>query len=555
MVKRKGKLLVIAGVLTIIGLLLASCGPAAEQPAAEQPTTGQPTTEQPTTGQPTTGQPTTGGPKGEFTVALTDMQFRNALDPLTILNASGCPIKMLLFDSLVCIDSNAKLLPALAESWKIADDWSKIDFTLRQGVKWSNGDPFTAKDVKFTIDKFTAKDSMYHYSGDFKKSIKEVVVVDDYHVTFFLSAPFPVIFDRLNDTGGMVPKDYYEKMGQQGFAAKPVGAGPFKIIDFKDGQFINVEAVVNHYRKTPYVEKVHLVFVTEAMTQLAMLKTGEVDMINANVEQIPDVQKDSRLKIYPVNYSSQQAICFHDLRYPETTQWTDLRVRQAASVAIDRVTICKKVFYDVYLPSSQFLAPFNLGYDPTLPVLPYDPVKAKQLLADAGYPNGFETTLTFSGSTTQPQIVSAYLGDVGIRVKLKAVESATLSTLRSTSYSNPTSPNVLRGLTLYSVPVYNGIIHSGGACESQMGGGSLNSAGLTNPGVKALIEESMKYQQDDPRLAEVAKKFNELELKDLWHCPLWVNNTQWAADNTKVAEVLWKPGRTGAILFELVKLK
>ncbi|MFH0769471.1 MAG: ABC transporter substrate-binding protein [Chloroflexota bacterium] len=554
MVKRKGKLLVIAGVLTTIGLLLASCGPA-EQPAAEQPATGQPATEQPTTGQPTTGQPT-GGPKGEVTVALTISGFRTMLDQTTCSSASGTPIKMLLFDSLVFIDSNAKLQPALAESWKIADDWSKVDFTIRQGVKWSNGDPVTAKDIKFTLDKFMEPTSFYNYTGDFTKYVKEVKVVDDYHVSFLLNAPFPVIFDRLNDTGGMVPKDYYEKMGAKEFAAKPVGAGPFKAIDFKQDQWLNVEAVPNHYRKTPILAKVHIVYVPEPTTQVAMLKTGEVDMIAVEAPAIPDVTSDPRLRLTRVDYYSQTSVCFHDMMNPkEGSPFLDLRVRQAVSLAVDRVTVCKKVFYDAYIPGSQFLAPYNAGYDTNLPVLPYDPVKAKQLLAEAGYPSGFDTTLTYSlASKTQNEVVSAYLREAGIRAKLVPMESGSYSTKRQVSAKDPQAAVALRGLTLHSVPTYNGITHSGAAVQSQMAGGSLQSAGLTNPRVAALIDESMKYKEGDPKLAEVAKKFNELALAELWHAPLWVVNSPWGL-GPKIDSVVWKPGRNLAILFEYMTVK
>ncbi|MFH0768913.1 MAG: ABC transporter substrate-binding protein [Chloroflexota bacterium] len=560
MAMKKGKLLVIAGVLTTIGLLLISCGPGAEQPAAEQPTTEQLTTEQPIA-----EKPAVGGPKGEVTVVETNSGVRNMCDQLTATSVSSGPIKMMLYDSLTWIDSEAKVQPALAESWKVADDWSKIDFTLRQGIKWPNGAPFTAKDVKFSFDKFMEKTTMYHYATDFQKYVKEVRVVDDYHVSVYCNEPFQVIFDRLQASAGMFPKDYYEKLGAAEFAAKPMGLGPFKVIDFKQDQFLNAEGVANHYRQTPYVEKVHLIYVPEATTQLAMLKTGEADIIALSSDQVRDVRNDPKLSIITSGASAQTTIRFHDVMTPEiSSPFLDLRVRQATSLAIDRKTACDKAFTGFWEPGYQYLAFYNPGYDPNYPAIPYDPVKAKQLLADAGYPNGFDTTLTFStasssiGSKTMSELIASYLSVVGIRCKMMPVDAGTFSTLSNQTARDVRSPKALRGLSTNSVPMWGGIIHSGAAIASQLTShGSLMGAGCYNLKTEALIDESMNYNVGDPRLAEIAKKINETELADMYHCPLWFGSSQFAVGPKLVADnSLLTPG-TGwyGFHFENIKLK
>ncbi|MFH0768790.1 MAG: ABC transporter substrate-binding protein [Chloroflexota bacterium] len=552
---RKGKLLVIAGVLTVIGLLLASCGPAAEQPATGGPTTEQPATGQPTTGQTVTGQPAAGGPRGEVTVALTTSGMRKMCDVNTSTTISGGNIKQLLYDSLIWIDSNSKVQPALAESWKIADDWSRIDFTLRQGIKWPNGDPFTAKDVEFTIVK-RLMDTMYHYSGDFKRFVKEVKIVDDYHVSIYVNMPFLTIFDRMNDTGCIYPKDYFEKVGADGFAAAPMGLGSFKVIDFKQDQFLNVEAVVDHYRQTPYLEKLHIVFAPERTTQLAMIKTGEADIITPELALIPDVLADPKLRLSINRGTSGSALCLHDMMKPNIpTPFHDLRVRQAASLAIDRETMCEKVFYGLNEPASQIYQDYNFGYDPTLPVLPYDPVKAKQLLAEAGYPNGFDTTYTYSMATkTESEATAAYLSAVGIRARQAPMEAGAYTNLRNTTARNPAGATSLSGLTIHLNNYAIGMVHPGAVTQSSIAGGSLMAAGLCNAEEVALVDKMLNYNVGDPKLFELAQQLNKLVLANAWRAPLWVVHTPWVF-GPRIGEYQHTPGKGFNIRYIDIKLK
>ncbi len=552
MVKIKGKLLIVAGVFTAIVLLLASCEPSEEQPAAEQPTT-----EQLTTGQPTTEQPATGGPRGEITVALVSSSMRPMCDITTGTSVSAANVMKLLYDTLVNIDDKALIEPALAESWKIADDWSKVDFTLRQGVKWHNGDPFTAKDVKFTVDKIREPTSFFTYRADWQMFVKEVKVIDDYHVSFILNMPFPAIFDRMNDLLGIVPKDYYEKMGAAEFAAQPVGTGPFSIIDFKQDQFLNAKAVVNHYRQTPYLEKVHLVYVPEPTTRIAMLKTGEADITSVDPTQFTAVKDDPKLYVAWNNEDSISAWCFHDLMNPQTpSPFLDVRVRQAVHIAIDRKMICEKVFNGCYSPANQIYLSYNPGYDPDLPPIPYDPVRAKQLLAEAGYANGFETTLTYSiANRTYNEALAAYLADVGIKAKQVPMESGSYTFLRNRSTADPKGPMSLHGLTLHQQAHTTGIVHPGACVQSQMAGGSSQSAGVVNPKEKELIDKMVGYTIDDPQLTEMAHQLNKMALTDLYHSPTWIVNTPWTITSRVYPDLKHTPGKYVHLNFVDIRLK
>ena len=156
----------------------------------------------------------------------------------------------------------------------------------------------------------------------------------------------------------MVPKNYIEKVGDAGFAAKPVGAGPFQIMDFKQDDYVRVKAVRNHYRKTPYVDEVLFKIAEEPATRLAMLKTGEADMIILNGQHIPEVRKDPNLRIIWSQHTFVVTMVFQDLAHPkEPSPFHDERVRKAASLAIDRAGICKNIFNDGSRALGQFPGP------------------------------------------------------------------------------------------------------------------------------------------------------------------------------------------------------
>ena len=192
-------------------------------------------------------------PKGKLTYAPSTgtISYRKAIDPHTGVGAEQTTINCLLFDSLLTKDGQGREVPAMAESWTIAPDWTYIDFKLRKGIKFHNGDPFTSKDVKFSIERAMREDLMFVFGAEARRQIDRVETQGDYQVRVWLKMPYPALFDRLYNNLMMVPKNYIEKVGDAGFAAKPVGAGPFQIMDFKHDDYVRVKAVRNHYRKTP----------------------------------------------------------------------------------------------------------------------------------------------------------------------------------------------------------------------------------------------------------------------------------------------------------------
>ncbi len=396
------------------------------------------------------------GPEGSLVFAgTTGIGWEKWIDPHTDIPNGSIPTVNLIWDSFVTRDASGKYIASLAESWEIAQDWSKMDFHLKKGVTFHNGEPCTAKDVKFSLDRMMRDECVHFLKKEMKANIEKVEVVDDYHVRIHLKGPYPGFLQRSFENMAIVPKDYIEKVGDQAFAAKPIGTGPFKVVEFKQAEnYLKVEAVEKHHRQTPRVKTVVYRAVPEAATRLAMLKTGEADIIHLDATHVPTVQKDSKLRIVWGKHNNALDLTAMDLMYPEESPWKDKRVRMAASLAIDRATIADRIFHGSAEPWGSYLPPYMPGYDPSYKPDPYDPEKAKKLLAEAGYPNGFETVVTGSPDTkVWLEPVVAQLAEVGIKAKLDMVEGGT--------YVEQCRLGKIKGLAYMPIPWWAGRDHPG----------------------------------------------------------------------------------------------
>jgi peptide/nickel transport system substrate-binding protein len=487
-------------------------------------------------------------PKGKLTYAPSTgtMSYRRAIDPHTGVGAEQTTINCLLFDSLVTKDVQGREVPAMAESWTVAPDWSYVEFNLRRGIKFHNGDPFTSKDVKFSFERAMRPDLMFVFGAEARRHIDRVEARGDYQARVYLKQPYPAIFDRLYNNLMMVPKNYIEKVGDAGFAAKPVGAGPFKIIDFKQDDFVKVKAVRNHYRKTPYVDEVIFKIAEEPTTRLAMLKTGEADMIMLNQQHIPEVQQDPNLRIIWSKHTFLTTMVYQDLARPkEPNPFHDERIRKAASLAIDRVGICKNVLYGGSEPWGSFLAPYHLGYDPSRKPDPYNPELAKKLLTEAGYPNGFKTSFTTgAGSKTPFEPLTAQLNEAGIKAEFVALEHGL--------WQKKHCLGELRGLSYGSGPWWAGRVHPAVALESHTIG-SWAPVGRTMPDVVEAWKK-MNNAVGNEAITRAAKEYDEILFKKLFRVPLWSTHVAYAV-NQRVESYDPVPGLIFPIRFEYIKLK
>ena len=314
--------------------------------------------------------------------------------------------------------------PCLAESWTMSKDGRTWEFVLRKGVRFHNGEPVTAEDVKFSFERYKGAGAPL-----FKDRVREVQVVDPGRVRFHLNEPWPdfMTFYGTSASGAawVIPKKYFEKVGEDGFRKAPVGAGPFKFVSFQPGVELVLEAFEGYWRKTPSVKRLVIRSVPEESTRAAALKRGEVDIvyfINGPIAE--EVRRTSGLTLTAMRTNGVFFIEFPE-QWTAGSPWADRRVRLAASLAIDRQAINEAESLGFSGPTGNIVPrhqEFALPIDPH----PYDPKRAKQLLVEAGYPNGFDA----GDLTPNPpyfsmaEAIAGNLGAVGIRTRVRTMERA-----------------------------------------------------------------------------------------------------------------------------------
>ena len=313
--------------------------------------------------------------------------------------------------------------PSLAESWQVSADGRVYDFTLRKGVKFHNGDTLTSEDVKFSFER---------YKGASAKAMKDRVAAVETpgpnQVRFRLKNPWPdfmTFYTAASGAGWIVPKKYVERVGDEAYKKAPVGAGPYKFVSFTPGVELVMEAFEGYWRKVPSVKRLVFKVISDESTRLAALKRGEVDIVySIRGELAEELQRTPGLTLKPTIIQSAQWVSMLDQWEPKSP-WHDRRVRLAANLAIDRKTINQAITLGhSRLNFSIIPSTFDFYWAP--PAYAFDPAQAKKLLAEAGFPNGFdagEYFLDVSYANVQ-EAVASYLQQVGIRTKLRPLERA-----------------------------------------------------------------------------------------------------------------------------------
>jgi peptide/nickel transport system substrate-binding protein len=327
-----------------------------------------------------------------------------------------------LHDALVKPMPGNLLTPSLAESWKVSPDGRVYEFKLREGLKFHNGDPFTAEDVRFSFHRAKGAKVL-------QEKVRDVEIAGPYRVRFHLHEPWPdfMTFYGTYATGAgwIAPKKYMEQVGPDGFKKHPIGLGPYKFVSHTPGVELVMEAHEGYWRKMPSVKRLVYKSVPEATTRLAMLKRGEVDVAYLlDAPQAQDIKKDPSLKLAFSGGIGTYYLDYLDQWDPKSP-WHDRRVRLAASHALDRQALSEAETLGASRPNGSLIPrkfEFALPLDPH----PYDPARAKQLLAEAGYPNGFDAgdLYPWPPYASMGEAVGGYLGAIGIKVRIRNMERA-----------------------------------------------------------------------------------------------------------------------------------
>ncbi len=373
----------------------------------------------------TSAAPVTAAPEGQLTWAVHFSLAPTFFDPAETPGIIT-PFLVLyaLHDALVKPMPGKAQVGSLAESWTVSPDGLVYEFVLRPGVRFHNGDALTADDVKFSFERYKGA-----AATPLKARVASVDLVDPLRVRFRLKTPWPdfMTFFGTPATGAawIVPRKYVEKVGDDGFKKAPIGAGPYRFVSFTPGIELVLEAYEQYWRKVPSVKRLVLKVVPDEATRLAMLKRGEADIAySIRGALAEEITRTPGLSLKPTSGAFTEWVMFIDQWDPKSP-WADRRVRLAANLAIDRPGLNQAEYLGLAKVTGS-IVPIAFEFAWPAPPYPFDPGRARQLLAEAGYPNGFE-----AGQMTADMVYASIaetvandLQRVGIRVKLRPMERA-----------------------------------------------------------------------------------------------------------------------------------
>jgi peptide/nickel transport system substrate-binding protein len=379
--------------------------------------------------------------KGTLVFAV-DSLSAQTLDPILEGRPGNAVYQAAMYDSLVGFDTNkGGVGPGVAEKWELSDDGLTWTFHLRPGQKFHNGDPLTGADVKFSLERQMSPESLSSAKATLRRIIKDIEVGDDLTVKIHTNGPqigLPAMLSRaVAPEGAIMPKNYIEKVGEEGFRKKPIGSGPWKFVRSVPGDRIEFEAVdYPHWRGTPHFKNLQILLVPEESTRVSMVRTGEAGIASIGPETMRSASR-SGMEVLAVPGTMQALFQFWGTYRPEQKDnpVANPKVREALSLAIDRQQIIEHVMngkaslpypfasfqYTDYFNADKWRKWSDQAYR-------YDPAQAKKLLAEAGYPNGFELRFANTALPGTPFMtdigtaVADMWNKIGVKVNIKNYE-------------------------------------------------------------------------------------------------------------------------------------
>ena len=367
--------------------------------------------------------PAGAAPDGTVTWGVHTTLVPTYFDPAETTIGTAFMVLNGLHDGLVKPIPGKPMAPSLAEAWKVSADGLTYEFAMRKGVRFHNGEPVTAEDARFSFERYRGV-----YARHFKDMVAAVEAPDAGRLRFRLKQPWPDFMVYLGtfatSAGWVVPKKYLEQVGEDGFKKAPIGAGPYRFVSFNPGIELVLEAFEGYWKKPPSVKRLVFRVIPDPATRMAALKRGEVDLAFSMIGELAEEVKRSPGLSLKAVYPSIHWLAFPDQWDPKTP-WHDRRVRQAVNLAIDRQAINQARTFGLSKNTGTIVASSLDFYWPAA-VPPFDPARAKQLLAEAGYPIGFEAGDYYCDMTSADaaEAMIGYLQGVGIRAKLRPLERA-----------------------------------------------------------------------------------------------------------------------------------
>ncbi len=354
-----------------------------------------------------------------------------SLDSLLMNSAPAATVSEHMIETLIYLDVDGTLQPSLAESWEPTEDGLAWDLSLRQGVTFHDGEPFNAEAVKYNLDRFMAY-------GDFEGQtaaiyafllgeVNEFEVIDEYTLRLHLNQEFAPIISHLSHSFvGMHSPASLGALGEDEVLEAPVGTGAFKIVSWDRGERIVMERNEDYWGGAPELETVTFVFVPEAGSRVIMLETGEAHAIMA----VPPTEIDRLEAEADIDVVFEDSVRVIYIGFNlEDERFNDVRVRQALNHAVDKEAIIATIFQGVGSPSSAPVVPAVFGYTQVGPY-EYNPELAMELLAEAGFEDGFDIELfhptgRYPQDSTVIEAVQAMFAEVGVNASLTTYDWGT----------------------------------------------------------------------------------------------------------------------------------
>lgn len=340
-----------------------------------------------------------------------------SLDPQATNDQASSRVTRQIYDTLIVQTEDLDLVPGLATEWEQVDD-TTFEFKLRDDVVFTNGEALTADDVKFTLERGLESPNISHIVG----AISEVVVVDEHTVRIVTGSPFAPLLTHLAHPAAAILNEKAVTDGGEDYGLNPVGTGPYKFVSWTTGDSIVLVENEDYWGDAPKIPNVTFKAVTDNSVRTIQLETGELDIaFDIQPSDVTRVENDDNLVLERDANLSTTYIGFNAAKEP----FDDVRVRQAINYALDMNAVVETVYAGVGAPATGPLGPNVFGANLDLEEYAVDVEKAKELLADAGYPDGFSTTLWTNENQQRidiATIVQSQLEAVGIEVSVEIVE-------------------------------------------------------------------------------------------------------------------------------------
>lgn len=437
-------------------------------------------------------------------------------------NTSTEAVHVNMFNYLVKKDREQKVQPDLATSWEIVNDktWR---FKLREGVTFHNGDPFTAEDVKFTLERI-AKDQKLLEHGNYKQ-IKEVKVIDPHTVEIITHESEPVLLNRLSRLGsGMLPSKYIKEKGWDEFLKNPVGTGPYKFQEWQRDDRLTLVKYDQYFGDKAKWDKLVFRAIPEDATRVAELLTGGVD-IAVNIPPSDLERIESNEGTHTATGPTQRVMQL-TLRTTPGTVTENPKVREAIDLAIDEKAIVDSILAGGGTPTRTRVTPGNFGanpdfYDKSL----YDPERAKQLLAEAGYPNGLDisfnsTSGRYLKDKETAELIQAMLAEVGIRAKLQPMEWSKFNeTYKAKKFGE-----------MFMIAYANSMFDASLAFDRLTTERAKGESDYSNPEVDKLLKDAEKNMNLETREQQY-KKVQEIVVEERPHIYMYQMNANYGVSD------------------------